>query len=215
MISTLLSYNPKKGNPIKETLSIIGISITIIAYFPYIKSIMDNKTKPHLFSWIIWGITTSIAFFAMYFNDGGVGTFPVAFAAFLCFTIAFITYKKVGLDYITKSDWIFLALALSALPLWYVTSSALYAIILLSAVDVIGFIPTFKKAYKLPYEEQLTFFVLILTRDIIFTIPALESYTLTTMVFPLTLSTATTTFVIMVYFRRKKISPKITPSNLS
>ena len=215
MISTLLSYNPKKGNPIKETLSIIGISITIIAYFPYIKSIMDNKTKPHLFSWIIWGITTSIAFFAMYFNDGGVGTFPVAFAASLCFAIAFLTYKKMGLDYITKSDWIFLALALSALPLWYVTSSALYAIILLSAVDVIGFIPTFKKAYKFPYEEQLTFFILMLTRDIFFTIPALESYTLTTMVFPLTLSTATTTFVIMVYFRRKKISPKITPSNLS
>jgi len=168
---------------------------------------MDNKTKPHLFSWIIWGITTSIAFFAMYFNDGGVGTFPIGFAAFLCFAIAFLTYKKVGFDYITKSDWIFLAMALFALPLWYVTSNALYAIILLSVIDVIGFIPTFKKAYKFPYEEQLTFFVLIFMRDIFLTIPALEAYTLTTMIFPIALSTATFIFVIMVYFRRKKISP--------
>ncbi|SFV71261.1 hypothetical protein MNB_SV-13-965 [hydrothermal vent metagenome] len=59
---------------------------------------MDNKTKPHLFSWIIWGITTSIAFFAIYSSDGDVGSYPVAFASFLCFAIAFMTYKKVGID---------------------------------------------------------------------------------------------------------------------
>jgi len=133
-----------------------------------------------------------------------VGSYPVAFASFLCFAIAFITYKKVGIDYITKSDWIFLTLALLTLPLWYLTSSALYAVLLLCTIDVIGFIPTFKKAYKFPYEEQLTFFVLMLIKDIFFTIPSLESHTLTTMVFPLTLSTMTFFFVVMVYFRRKK-----------
>jgi len=142
----------------------------------------------------------------MYLNEGGVGTFPVAFAALLCFAIAFLTYKKVGFDYITKSDWVFLTLALLTLPLWYITSDALYAIVLLSLIDVIGFIPTFKKAYKFPYEEQLTFFVLMFIRDIFFTIPALEIYTPTTMVFPLTLSTATLIFITMVYVRRQKIN---------
>ena len=138
----------------------------------------------------------------MYVSDGGVGAFPMGFAALLCFSITFLTYKKTGLDYISKSDWIFLTLALFTLPLWYVTDNALYAIILLSFIDVLGFVPTFKKAYSYPFDEQLSFFILMITKDLFFTIPALEKHTLTTMLFPLTLSTTTTLFVGMVYWRR-------------
>ena len=139
----------------------------------------------------------------MYASNGGVGAFPMGFAALLCFSIAFLTYTKTGLDYISRSDWIFLTLALLAIPLWYVTDNALYAIILLSIIDVLGFIPTFKKAYNYPFDEQLSFFVMMVIKDVFFAIPALEEHTLTTMLFPLTLSTATTFFVLMVYWRRK------------
>jgi len=139
----------------------------------------------------------------MYVSHGGVGAFPMGFVALLCFSIAFLSYQKIGLDYIGKSDWIFLTLALFTIPLWYVTSNALYAIILLSLIDLLGFVPTFKKAFSYPFDEQLSFFILMVIKDLFFVIPALEEHSLTTMLFPLTLSITTTLFVIMVYWRRK------------
>ena len=39
----------------KEWLSAIAILLTFIGFFPYIVSIRKGRTKPHVFSWIIWG----------------------------------------------------------------------------------------------------------------------------------------------------------------
>ena len=146
-------------------------------------------------------MTTSIVFLAMLSSKGGVGTYSVGVSAFICFLIAFLAYKKVSLDVISHSDWFFFTLALCAIPLWYMTDSALNAVILLSIIDTLGFIPTFKKAYYYPFEEQLSFFMMMLFKDI-FALMALEEYSLTTLLFPITLDISTTAFVIMVFIRR-------------
>jgi len=149
-------------------------------------------------------LTTSIAFLAMLSSRGGVGTFSVGVSSLICFFIAFLAYKKVSHDIISKSDWLFFTLALCAIPLWYMTDSALNAVILLSIIDVLGFIPTFKKAYHYPFEEKLIFFIIMIIKDM-FTLMALEEYSLTTLLFLVTLNISTITFVIMVSIRRRKI----------
>ncbi len=147
-------------------------------------------------------MTTSIVFFAMLSSKGGVGTYSVGVSASVCFFIAFLAYKKVSLDVITRSDWLFFTLALCAIPLWYMTDSALNAVILLSIIDTLGFIPTFKKAYHFPFEEQLSFFMMMVFKDV-FALMALEEYSLTTLLFPITLDVSTIAFVLMVFVRRR------------
>jgi len=190
---------------LKQLFSAIAILLVFLAYYPYIKSILNNETKPHLFSWIIWGLTTSIVFFALLSSKGGVGSFPTGVSALICFFIAFLAYKKVSHDVIKKSDWAFFILALLAIPLWYVTDSALNAVILLSIIDTLGFIPTFKKTYHSPYEEQLSFFMIMIFKEF-FAVSALEEYSLTTLLFPIVLSSSTIVFVLMVYGRRRVIA---------
>ena len=82
------------------------------------------------------------------------------------------------------------------------TNSALNAVILLSLIDTLGFIPTFKKAYHFPFEEQLSFFMMMVFKDI-FALMALEEYSLTTLLFPITLDVSTLAFVLMVVVRRR------------
>jgi len=84
------------------------------------------------------------------------------------------------------------------------TNSALNAVILLSIIDTLGFIPTFKKTYHSPYEEQLSFFILMIIKEF-FAVSALEEYSLTTLLFPIVLSSSTIIFVLMVYGRRMVI----------
>ncbi|VAX06896.1 hypothetical protein MNBD_GAMMA25-1518 [hydrothermal vent metagenome] len=61
----------------KEFLSALAIIITLVAFFPYIRSIIKNTIRPHVFSWVIWGMTTVVVFFAQLQDKGGAGAWPV------------------------------------------------------------------------------------------------------------------------------------------
>lgn len=185
----------------KETLSTIAIILTLYAFFPYISSIIKGKTKPHVFSWVIWGITTLIVFFAQLADDAGIGAWPTGISAIITFVVAGLAYRKRASNLITRLDWIFLFLALSSLPLWYLTNNPLWAVVILTFVDMLGFIPTFLKSYVYPFDEQLQFFVIVIVRNGI-SIMALEHYSITTVLFPGAIACACFLFVLMVYYRR-------------
>lgn len=186
----------------KELLSTIAIVLTIIAFFPYILSILKDKTKPHVFSWIIWGSTTVVVFTAQLADKGGAGAWPTGVSGVITIAVACLAYIKNSDSTITRTDWLFFISAMSSIPLWYFTSDPLLAVIILTSVDVIGFGPTFRKAYRHPFEEQLTFFMIIVVRNLI-SIFALEHYSLTTILFPASTGTACLLFIFMVSYRRR------------
>ena len=190
---------------IKEAIGLAAIAITFIAYAPYIKTTLDGTTKPHLFSWLIWAITTLIVFLAQLADEGGAGAWPTAISGLLTLYIAYLAYIKKTDNTISPYDWIFLWLAISSIPLWYITSDPLWAVVILTTIDALGFGPTIRKAYHYPYEENLTFYTLFAIRSII-SIFALENYSITTLLFPVVIALLSIIFVIMVNIRRKMIS---------
>ncbi len=197
----------------KEIFSGLAILLTFIAFTPYIRSILQGKTKPHVFSWIIWGATTFIVFLAQLADDGGLGAWPIGISGIITIYVACLAYMKRGDSTATKTDWLFFISAMGSLPLWYFTSDPLWAVVVLTTVDLLGFGPTFRKAYFHPYEEQLTFFIIMTARNFI-SILALENYSLTTILFPLIIGIACLFFIGMVVIRRKargKSIPNIDP----
>jgi hypothetical protein len=188
----------------KEIFSAIAIAITFIAFIPYILSIHKGKTKPHAFSWIIWASVTFIVFLATLSDKGGTGAWPIGVSGLITLYVAFLAYTKKSDRMISNIDWLFFIIAMSSLPLWYFTSNPLWSVIILTTVDLLGFVPTFRKSYNHPYEEQLTFFNLMASRNIIVII-ALENYSLTTLLFPAATAIACILFVLMVIIRRSKI----------
>jgi hypothetical protein len=198
----------------KETLSAIAIALTFIAFLPYIRSILQGKTRPHVFSWVIWGSTTfvvflaqlsDVVFLAQLSDGGGAGAWPIGVSGIITLYVAFLAFTKKSDSTITRLDWVFLLLAATSLPLWYVTSDPLWAVVVLTTVDLIGFGPTFRKAYHHPFEEQLLFYGLMAARNLI-AVTALEYYSITTVLFPATLAGACLVFIPMVMFRRLKLS---------
>lgn len=188
----------------KEILSAIAIILTLIAFLPYIRSIRQGKTKPHVFSWIIWGLTTFIVSFAQLADKGGAGAWPIGLSGLITMYVALLAYQKKSDITITRTDWLFFILALTSLPLWYFTSNPLWAVIILTSVDLMGFVPTFRKAYFHPFEEQLGLFIIMTIRNLI-AIAALENYSLTTLLFPLAIAIASTLFIWMVLSKRSSL----------
>lgn len=189
----------------KEILSAIAIALTIVAFFPYIYSILQGKTKPHVFSWIIWGCTTFVVFLAQLADKGGAGAWPIGVSGVITVLVALLAYSKKSDSSITKADWWFFVLAMTSLPLWYITSNPLWAVVILTTVDAIGFGPTYMKAYSNPFEEQLTFFVVMAVRNFI-VIMALENYSMTTVLFPAVIGVACLLFILLVMYRRRRLS---------
>lgn len=186
----------------KAAFSAIAIALTFIAFFPYIRSILQEKTKPHVFSWVIWGSTTFIVFLAQLADSGGMGAWPIGISGVITIYVALLAYVKKSDSHITRTDWIFFIWAMASLPLWYFTTDPLWAVVILTAVDVIGFGPTARKAWRQPFEENLTFFMLFTARNV-FAIAALEHYSLTTVLFPAVIAVTCLLLVLMVAYRRR------------
>lgn len=186
----------------KEFFSIFSICITIYAFLPYAQSIRKELVKPHLFSWIIWTITTCIIFIAQLSDNAGVGAWPIGFSGLASAYIALLAYNHKSDNSITRSDWYFFITALLSLPLWAITSDPLWAVAILTLIDIIGFAPTIRKTYNNPYEEKLSFFVLIAIRNML-SIIALEHYSLVTALFPAALSIACLALIMTAIIQRK------------
>lgn len=189
----------------KEVSAAIAIFITFYAFIPYILSILSGKTRAHVFSWIIWGLTTLIVFFAQIEAKGGIGAIPIGISAGITLFIALLAYTKKNDSDITKTDWWFFILALASVPLWYFTSEPIWAVAILTLVDLAGFGPTLRKAYQFPHSESPLFFGLFFIRNLS-VILALESYSLTTVLFPAAIALACIMLISIIMIRRRQLS---------
>jgi hypothetical protein len=185
---------------------ILGFAATIIAlisYVPYFRDIVARKTKPHAFTWLIWGVLTGIAFVGQLAGHAGPGAWVTGFTAVICLAIAAIAAVG-GERNIARLDWIALAGAGLALVVWFLTRGPLLSVILITIIDNVGFVPTLRKSYYRPGEETMSTFVLSGLKWVL-GILALDHLSVTTALFPVSIVVASWLFVVMLLVRRKQL----------
>ena len=189
-------------------LGVIASVIGLVSYVPYFRDMFRGKTKPHPFSWFVWGLLTAIAFFAQYAKDAGAGSWATGITAVACLIIA-VCALFYGEKRITPLDWWCFAGALAGALFWAITSNPVAAVIIVTVTDAIAFIPTFRKGYAKPYEETiLTFSMSVL--KFVFAIFALQSFSVATVLFPASLVLSNGLFVAMILIRRRQIATIVT-----
>lgn len=189
---------------VKAVLSGLATVLTVLAFFPYIRSIWSGQTKPHVFSWVIWGVTTCIAFFAQWVGGAGVGAWPIGISGVITLGIAVLAYTKRDEIVIAFWDWVFFVSALAALPFWMLTSDPFWAILVLTIVDLLGFLPTIRKCVDAPEQENMSLYVIMFFRNLA-VLGALETYSWTTVLFPAAMSVA----IIPIFFLLRRSSRPI------
>ncbi len=188
----------------RHVLSLLAMLVTFTAYFPYIRGILRGQIKPHVFSWVIWGATTTIVFMIQLAADGGAGAWPTGLSGMMTILIAILAFMHRADNAISRVDTLFFIAALSSLPLWYFTANPLLAVIILTLVDLLGFGPTARKAYERPFEEDPLFFSLFMLQYTL-VILALESRTLTTVLFPAAMVAACLAIISIITVRRRSL----------
>lgn len=189
---------------IKTILSVAAVLIAFVSYIPYFRDIFSGKTKPHAFTWLVWGILNAIAFAGQVADGGGIGAAAVGLTAVALCSIFVLALFKGDKD-IKPFDWVCLSGAFLALLLWPLTNSPLITIVLITIIDVFGFLPTVRKSYQKPFEETLSTYALsILKYGLV--VLALKSYSVVTVLFPLSLVILNALFVLLLFVRRKQLA---------
>jgi hypothetical protein len=179
-------------------LSLIG---GLISYFSYFRAIYKGQCKPHALSWLIWGLSGSIAFVAQVLDGGGAGALTTGFTGAVSVSIFFIALFK-GSRKAAPLDWMSLGAALFAIPLWIMTDDALYSLLLIIFIECLGFVPSYRKSYHAPEEEDLLAWSLG-TLKLLLGILALEHFSLYTLLYPAVFLVMNSLFVGMLVWRRR------------
>lgn len=188
----------------KEIVGTVAVVLTFVGYIPYIIDTIKGKTKPHIYTWFIWGLVTAIAFGLQMADNAGPGAYTTLAAAIVCFVI-FLFGIRQGSHDITQSDTVFFLLSLLALVLWLFARQPVISVLLVSTIDMLGFIPTVRKSWHKPHEETLSSY-LTNTFRFALAILALQRYTLVTMLYPITWIVANGLFSVFLIVRRGRVS---------
>jgi hypothetical protein len=187
----------------KEVLWIITILILAYWHGKYIVDTYKWTTTPHLFSWIIFFITGSIAFLIQY----QAGAWPWAWSTsgtIVTATIIIFLSLKQWEKNITFTDTISFVFGLWAIALYLWISSPIYALLLVTLINIFAFYPTFRKSYRKPSEETLIAYIFAAARSFI-SIFALSHISLLTIITPIFIVIINVVFVTMVYIRKKQL----------
>ncbi len=190
----------------KVIAGLIASLIGVLSYAPYIRDIIKRKTKPHAYTWFVWGITSLLVFFFQYRAGGGAGTW-LTLAGGLSVISIFLLSLRYGTRDITKKDALFLVLALVAFGLWIITNQPLISVLLLIAIDMFGFLPTIRKSWSKPYTETLFTYALY-ALCLAISIYALHIYTLVTYLYPVVWLFGNGLFSVVLVVRRKQVGKR-------
>ncbi len=191
---------------IKLFFVVIAVIIGLMAFTPYVRDIFLRKTKPHVYTWLIWLITQGTATVGLWYGHGGWGTLALLFGTVVCF-IVFILALKFGTKNITRSDTAVLVLAVLAIIIWRQLDSPLLAIFMVSFIDVIGYLPSFRKTFAEPWTETLGSWQMAVVANI-FSILALSEYNFLTLTYLIAITIANMIMAMICVMRRRMV-PKI------
>lgn len=189
---------------VKEVFGSLAIILTFIAYVPYIRDIIRRKTKPHIYSWFLWGLVGFIVFVLQIKSGAGIGSFVTLAAVLMCLLVLFLSLFLKSERDISKSDKIFIGLAILSLIMWLVMKQPIISVILATITDLLGFVPTIRKSWKKPETETVAFYI-ITTFRFALAVLSLKSYSIVTALYPVSWLLVNSIFAGMIIIRKKQI----------
>lgn len=196
---------------IKLILALIAAGLAIIGNVPYLRDTLKRKIRPHPYTWFVWSVVSFITFFGQLLKGGGYAV--IATGAAEMFTILiFLAGLRNGFKDVSRTDTIFLVVALAGIVPWYLTKDPTISVIIAVCIDLVAFIPTFRKAWKRPETENPILYFMNVVRHILVLV-SINSYNIATTLHSIaTLGTNGTMTAILQYKSLRKKANKNIPT---
>ena len=135
---------------------LVAACLSILAYLPYMHGMLRGTIRPLRATWLIWAVLSALSASANWAEGATVSMAFVGLQAGFT-SLIFLFSLKYGMGSLVRPPdlWI-VAIAGCGIALWWVTSSALWALGLSLSVSALGGVATLLKTYKAPATESVT-----------------------------------------------------------
>lgn len=188
----------------KELIGLITVLMAIGLHVPYFVSTYKGTIQPHPFTWFLWALLTVIIAFAQVLDGAGPGAWGTIVVALISIGITIASLKN-GFKDIKPIDYIMFIGGLGAIPLWLVTKDPTYSVILVTIIDAIAFVPTYRKSWHNPFGEPLYLYSLNVVRHGL-SLFAIAHVSIATALFPFTIMLLNGSFALFLVWRRRVTS---------
>lgn len=186
----------------RDIIGAVAVAISLASMVPYLMSTWRGVTKPHIFSWAIWGVFNLIGGLAQIVDHGGPGAWVNIAGACTCWTGALLAYYKGGTRDITRGDCFAAGGAVIGIIPWVLMHDPLYSVILITFIDMLAFYPSFRKGWVKPYDDMPLVYIASIAKHAL-GIVALTNFSVTTVLFSASLVITNAAYVAMLLLRRR------------
>ncbi len=179
--------------------------LVIVGHAPYLRDLLRRKIEPHAYTWFVWSIVSGITLAGQLASGAGWGALPTAVAE--AFTILILLFSlRFGFKHVTRTDTIFLIIALLGLIPWLLTKDPTLSVVIAVTIDLIAFVPTLRKAYLHPETETPLLYGTNVVRHVL-SLLSLSSYNVATVLHSVAMLLANGAMTIILFaarFRKEK-----------
>ncbi len=184
----------------KEIFAIVAALLVLVGHAPYLRDLLRRKIEPHAYTWFVWSIVSGITLAGQLVSGAGWGALPTAVAE--AFTVVILLFSlRFGLKHVTRTDTVFLVIALLGLIPWALTKDPTLSVIIAVSIDLVAFIPTLRKAYKEPKTETPILYSTNVVRHIL-SLLSLSSYNVATVLHSIAMLVANGTMTGILFAAR-------------
>jgi hypothetical protein len=189
---------------LKLFLGLLSLVPAAIAYTIYFRALFAGRVKPHVFSWLIWGVLAGNGFIAQVSANAGIGAWATGVTSAACLTIFAVALSK-GDTRLLRLDWILLSLAALAFVLLFVVDDPTISLCITLFATLLGFSMTLRKAYHLPHEENAQAFFLNAIKFLP-AIFAVNTFSFLTIAYPITALLANASVAAVILARKNIVT---------
>lgn len=181
-------------------LTIIIIAISLYGYVVYGIETKRKVLRPRAATWLIWAILGTCVSYLQLKHGAGLGAVVTIVAAGANYILAAMAWHY-GRKNVHPIDVVSCLAAVGVLVLW-MTASDSVTTVFATMTYLFGFLPTYERAWRKPYDENITPFVTN-TLKYALSLLVIGNIVIETALYPAILAIFNATFLIMVLVRRK------------
>jgi len=187
----------------RDALGILSVILAVLAAVIYIAQTLRGEVRPHPLSWFLFGVLSLTGYWVQRDEGARQGSWTLLAMTVICFLFVAASVAR-GERSFSRQEWAFVAAAGAVFVLYLFTRDGNVAAALTTAIDALGYGPTFVRGWSQPRKDSVTSFALNGVKFVP-SLMAMDPISFATSFYPATLMVLNSAVAIMLVWRRRAV----------
>jgi hypothetical protein len=188
----------------RDALGLFSVALAVLAAIIYIAQTLRGEVRPHPLSWFLFGVLSLTGYWVQRDQGARQGSWTLLAMTIICFLFVAASVAR-GERSFSRREWAFVAAAGGVFALYMVSRDANVAAALTTAIDALGYGPTFVRGWAQPKKDSVTSFALNAAKFVP-SLMAMDPISFATSFYPATLMALNAAVSIMLILRRRAVA---------